>query len=664
MLLGRLDSLPGGQSNGVGPMELITLDFETYYSSEYSLSNMTNEEYTRDPRFYAQMVGVKIANAPARVLEPSTLFDPRFRKRIEGAALLCHHAQFDGFILSHHFGLKPAFWLDTLSMARLVIPHAKSHSLAKLATAMGLPDKMCDILTDIKGTRELSPDQFKRLAIYCAHDVELTHAIFKTLAPHVPQEELRVIDATVRLFTEPVLALDTPRLGAYLEAVRQSKEDLLTKLGATKEDLHSSERFAALLRAVGVEPPTKPSPSDPTRACPGVGGYTCENGQLEPGVICPTCGGVGTVDNLIYAFSKNDDGMKELLDHEDERVQTLAAARLGFKSTQAETRCERLIRAAGRGPLPVYLNYAGAHTLRWSGGDKMNWQNLPRPVWQDGKLVTGARQKGEIRQSVLAPEGYVLVVGDLAQIECRMLNWLAGQQDILDMFAAGRDLYSELAAKIYGRPVDKSLKVERHLGKTAELGAGYGMGWSKFQETCRGGALGGPPIHLSDYEARNAIDTYRGSHQQVVELWKQANEVLRVLYEGREMAWGPMQVREHRIYGPGGSYLDYTNLQWDMERKNWYTVNRHGKHAKIYGAKLVENVVQWLSRIVIAQAMLRVGPKLRLAMSTHDELVAVVPEADGPAALEFMLAELRRRPVWAPTLPLDAEGGLARNYSK
>ena len=766
-------------------MDIVCLDFETYYATDYTLSSLTTEGYVRGPRFHAQMVGIKLNNHPTKAYPAEVLHEPKVRAQIERSAVLCHNAAFDGLILSHHFGLKPAYWFDTLSMARLVIPHVKSHSLAKLAQHFGLPDKMVQTLMDVKGTRDLSPDQFKRLAEYCCHDVELTYDIWKRFLPYVPREELDTIDMTLRMFTEPHLILDRPRLEKYLVKVQARKAEALDRLGVTKGELQSSEQFAELLRDCGVEPPMKESPSNP--------------------------------EKMIYAFSKTDDGMKALLEHPEERVQFLAAARLGEKSTIDETRTARLIDMATRGPAPVFLNYAGAHTLRWSGGDKMNWQNLP-----------SARnpERAEIRLSVMAPPGYVIVVGDLSQIECRMLNHLAGEQWVLDAFREERDLYSEGATAFYGRTITKENKLERHLGKTLELGCfaaetravtstgikpitkvtlddrlwdgevwvthqgvvprgaravlsmagvrvtpdhlilcgaqwrsaqdvasqtgerlisqalgtgsaslpspdtflangeasvaslstaktwetgglspnfsnvstrlseriptfdiaysgprnrytivtdagpmvvhncGYGMGASKFQTTCRGGALGGPPIILSDTEAKAAVGTYRHMHRHVTDYWKQGDRVLMALFQGDTMTWGPMTIREHRIYGPGGSYLDYTNMQWSTEKRKFYTVNRHGKHASIWGGTLVENVVQWLSRVVLVQAMLKIRHHLRIVTCTHDEAVCLAPEAQGEAATKFVLDTLRTPPEWCAGIPLDAEGGFDVRYSK
>lgn len=594
-------------------MNLITLDFETYFDSDYTLSKMTTEEYIRDPRFKSHMCGVFDRERPGCYYTEKTV--PYLAEIQASAGFVCHHAQFDGLILSHHYNIRPAMWFDTLSMARLVFPHAKSHSLGALAELLGLGKK--DVpYESFKGVHDLPPDLYNRVAAGCAQDVELTYAVFKKLLPYVPAEELRIIDITIRMFTEPHLALDRVRMQSYLEKTQQDKEFLLSQLGVAKSELQSAEKFAALLRAVGAEPPVKPSPSD--------------------------------ADKLIYAFAKTDDGMKNLLDSPDERIATLAAARLGQKSTIGETRAERLLGMSSRGALPVYLNYCGAHTTRWSGGDSLNWQNFTRG--------------SELRLSIMAPEGYRMVIGDLAQIECRMLNWLAGEENVLQAFRENRDLYSEGASRFYGRRITKMDKVERHLGKTLELGCGYGMGWEKFQTTCKQGALGGPAILLDEQESRAAVNSYRSSHKAVTRLWKYADRVLERLYTGDDdFVWGPMRVYGKRIVLPNGAMLDYSNLT--IIDDEYYTITRRGA-TKIYGAKLVENVVQALSRVVLSQAMLKIAHRRRIVMTSHDELACLTKEDEAAEILEFVLTTLRTPPAWCHDIPLDAEGGHDVRYSK
>lgn len=589
-------------------MNLITLDFETYFADDYTLSGMTTEAYVRDPRFKVHMVGfrggmyVSLGNVlPAHEAFNDTLF-------WNSKALLCHHAHFDGLILSHHYGIIPAFWFDTLSMARLVFPHAKSHSLGALAEMLGIGKKNIDYVS-FKNIRDLPPGLYGRIAEGCANDVEMTYAVYKAMLPYVPTEELRVIDLTVRMFTEPALQLDKPRMEAYLEKTRNDKEAILTQLGVTKADLQSSAKFCQLLENLGITVPTKCSPSQPGK--------------------------------LIPAISKTDEAMKELCKHDNETVQLLCTARLGQKSTIGETRASRLLTMVGRGALCVYLKYWGAHTGRWSGGDAVNWQNFPRG--------------GEHRLSVTAPTGYQLCVIDLAQIEFRMLAWLATDHRSLAALREGKDVYCDEATLFYGREITKADKAERQLFKAVILASGYGMGAVKFASVLK-------QQGLPDEHAAALNKHYRKTHPDVTKLWRYADKVLDALYAGgADFVWGPMRVRGRHVVMPNGAFLDYSNVV--VEDGGYAVTKRHGT-TKIYGAKLVENVVQALSRIVLSQAMLKIAERYKIVLTCHDEVVYLAQTEDAPEALAYGLSVMKSTPGWCAGIPLDAEGGYAERYSK
>ena len=596
-------------------MRLVTLDFETYFSADYTLSKMTTEEYIRDPRFKAHLVGWKEGDTPAGWFPAGLLHN--YADVLAESAVLCHHAHFDGLILAHHFGIRPAFWLDTLSMARLIFGTEVGGSLGKLAKHFKLPDK--NVPYDLfKGIRDLPADIEGQLGDGCAHDVELTHAIFKKLLPIVPRSELRVIDQTIRMFTEPKFTLDVPAATRELDSQKDKKRALLAKIGATEAEMASSAQFKTLLEALGVPCPMKISPTHP--------------------------------DKEIPALSKTDQGMKELLEHENETVAAMAAARLGVKSTIGETRATRLLSMADRGALPVYLKFAGAHTLRFAGGDKVNWQNFTPAL----------------KKCIKAPKGYRVVTVDSSQVECRGVNWLAGQRDVLDKFARGIDIYSENSTAFYGRPITRADKKERHLGKTIELGCGYGMSANKFQIICRQGALGGPPIVLSDEEAKSAVGLYRSSHPAVVALWRAGDRILEALSAGASCDWGPLRVHRQALWLPNGSPLWYRGLSRHQENgRTQFTVDRGRGPQRVYGALLVENITQALfSGLLVREAMLRIGARYPIALQVHDDITYLAPEAEADEALAFGIEEMKRVPIWCPGIRLDAEGGHSERYDK
>lgn len=599
-------------------MDIYTLDFETFFSAEYSLTKLNTEAYVRDTRFEALCLGV-VKNGMQTGALPQEEIAPWLRSiDWSKAAILAHHAQFDGLILSHHYGVIPGLWLDTLAMARQVHGTHVSVALESLAKHYGLSPKTVPYNL-FKGKRWNEMDGALKSALMngAEHDAALEWRIFKEMSKVFPAEEYGVVDMTTRMFTEPVLTADVNQLRDIWIAEERKKQGMLRELGVDASELQSSEKFADLLRAEGVEPGLK------------------ANAKGEK----------------IYAFAKSDDFMKELVDNDDETISLLARARLGVKSTIDQTRVETFGDALQRGALPVYLRYCGAHTTRWSGGDGTNWQNF--------------RRGGDLRKAIHAPEGYKIGVADSSQIECRLLNYVAGQHDVTERFRRGEDPYVAGASALYGRTITKEDKAERGTGKQMELSCGYQSGWFTFQKTAKLGIYG-PPQIINEAEARRAVDTYRRTHPAVVNLWGEAGRMISRLAGGEPTIWRDvMEVRDGKIYGPNGSWLDYSTLRYDKELQSWIVSKRNG-WTKLYGGKLVENVIQWLARIVISQCMLRLKARgFRIVTCTHDEIVALLP-ADGSEdeKLAVMLEEMNREVPWLPGIPLAAEGGVAVNYSK
>lgn len=330
------------------PTHLLTVDFETFWSADFTLKKLSTEEYVRSQQFQPFGASVKYGDAPSRWIDAEQL--PAFFAGVpwHDTALLCQNAQFDGAILSHHYGVIPALYLCTLAMARMALPRQR-HSLEKLAEHFGLPAKG-NAVHETKGLRELPPELRARLGAYACHDADLTREVFKRLLPAIPTEELRVIDLTVRLFTQPRLKLNVPKARSLLAKIIRAKRSACQRLGITKDMLASTDKFAAILdERFGIEVEMKRG-KDKADGTP----------------------------RYIPALAKTDTFMKSLLEHDNPDLQAVAALRLSIKSTLEETRLRRLIAMNKRGLLMVFLNFAGAHTFRWSGGDKVNWQNLTR----------------------------------------------------------------------------------------------------------------------------------------------------------------------------------------------------------------------------------------------------------------------------------------------
>ena len=598
-------------------MSILTIDFETYYAVDFSLTKVTTEEYIRDDRFEVIGVAVQIDDGKPEWFSGTFEDTKTWLERFDwdNSFGLAHNAMFDAAILSWRFGLKPKAWFDTLAMARATEGMEVGNSLAKLADRYNLGVKGTEVL-DAKGKHRLDmkPIEWLKYGEYCKNDVKLTYDLFQILLPRFGMHELKLIDLTLKMFSEPVLQLDTPLLEQHLLQVKARKEKLLDACVADKDTLMSNPKLAELLITLGVEPPMKISP---------------------------------TTGKETYAFAKSDEGFKALAEHPDERVQAVVAARLGTKSTLEETRTERFISISKRGRMPVPLRYYAAHTGRWGGDDKLNLQNLPR--------------KSLLKDAIVAPQGFTLIDADSSQIEARTVAWLSGQNDLVTAFERKEDVYKIMASSIYNKGENEITAEERFVGKTTILGAGYGMGSTKFGIQLR--TFG---VEIPDAEAARIIEVYRSRYPHIPRLWQEANSALDALRNKKTCKVGhqaqALAVTEHGFLLPSGLYLNYPDLQQDSDGQYSYA-SRRGR-IKIYGGKVVENICQALARCIIGEQMLRMAKRYKVALTVHDAVMVVVPDNEVEEAKKYVEECMQWRPSWAETLPLACELGVGKSYGE
>ena len=607
-------------------MDLITLDFETYYSREYSLSKMTTEEYVRDPRFEVIGVGVKVNNA-------ETEWASGTHKQIEDylhgfnwadSLVLAHNTMFDGAILSWRFDIHPKALADTMHMARALHGVETSAALKAVALRYDVGTKGTEVVRAMgKQRKDFSPDELSTYGDYCVNDVGLTYKLFNIMARKFPRKELKLIDLTLRMFTEPTLELNDELLTNHIENVKKRKAQLMVDANIQdKKDLMSNQKFADLLTGLGVVPPTKISP---------------------------------TTEKETYAFAKSDEEFKALLEHENDKVQALVSARLGTKSTLEETRTKRFIDISSRGNLPVPVRYYAAHTGRWGGDDKINLQNLPS---------RGPNAKA-LKSAIIAPEGHTIIEADSAQIEARVLAWLAEQDDLVSAFTNKEDVYKKMASTIYGVAVEDVTKDQRFVGKTTILGAGYGMGALKFQAQLK--SFG---FDMELDEARRVINIYRDANWKISQLWRNCQNMLRYMVQGDKLLVGRSGVLDIDPTGkavilPSGLSMFYHGLFMQQEEKGpqYYYKVRAGEK-KIYGGKVVENVCQGIARCIIGDQMLRIAKRYKVVLTVHDSIVCCVPDAETADAKAYVEESMRWVPEWAEGLPIDCEAGTAKSYGE
>jgi len=602
-------------------MDVITIDFETYYDKEFSLSKITTEEYVRDPRFEIIGVGVKVNDEKTRFFsgEHELLRQQLLRYDWDNSMVVAHNAMFDMSILNWVLGIKPKAIADTLSMARAVHGTEVGNSLAKLVKYYNLGEKGDEVINALGIRRTDFPiHQMKMYARYCVNDVDLTYDLFLTLLPMFQKVELKLIDLTVRMFTEPVLRLDVPVLEQHLVHVKKRKQDLINDTTTDLDNLMSNQKFAKLLGELGVEPPMKISL---------------------------------TTGRETLALAKSDEGFKALAEHPDERVQLLVAARLGNKTTLEETRTERLLGIASRGLIPVPLSYYAAHTGRWGGADKLNFQNLP----------SRGDNAGKIKRSILAPEGHVIIDCDSAQIEARVLAWFAGQTDLVEAFRDGKDVYKIMASAIYNKDVEEINKGERFVGKTTILGAGYGMGAPKFKAQLK--TFG---VDIEDDASKRVIDVYRETYPWIPSLWQSGNKAIEALSKGRTATWGngAVTIGKDGVLMPNGMYQRYPNLKKfkDKDGKVQYIYDSRRGSVKLYGGKLTENICQGLARCIIGEQMLKIAKRYRVVLTVHDAVACVAPIEQAVEAVAYVEECMRFVPQWAEGVPLNCESGFGASY--
>jgi DNA polymerase len=603
-------------------MNLITLDFETYYTTkDLGFKTQTTEEYVRDPRFEVVGVAVKVNDEPTQwcsdSLDEIDLWLHQFDW--DNSMVVAHNAMFDMAILNWHFDIRPKAIADTLSMARAINGIEVGNSLKKLAVHYELGVKGEEVLQAVNlRRRDFSEQQLAEYGAYCRNDVDLTYDLFLTLLPMFQKVELKLIDLTIRMFTEPQLRLDEALLQQHLVDVKLRKQLLLDECGANIEDLMSNQKFAEVLRGLGVEPPMKISL---------------------------------TTGKEALALAKSDEGFKALAEHPDERVQTLVAARLGNKTTLEETRTERLIGIAGRGKIPVPLSYYAAHTGRWGGSDKINFQNFPSRGDNAGKL----------KKAILAPEGHVIIDCDSAQIEARVLAWFAQQDDLVEAFKNGEDVYKIMASAIYRKEREEVTPSERFVGKTTILGAGYGMGSAKFQTQLK--TFG---VSVSAEESARIISTYRGTYPSIPTLWKSGSTAIDAMSKKRTATWGNgcISIGAEGILMPNGLYQRYPNLRKvrDKDGKDQYIYDSRKGAVKLYGGKLTENICQGLARCIIGEQLIKISRKYRVVLTVHDAVACVAPKEEAQEAMAYVMECMRFVPSWAEGIPLNCEAGIGESY--
>lgn len=621
------------------------VDFETYYASDYTLRKMTTAEYILDPRF--EIIGVCLTlfgglpvwfTGTKEEIRAVLSKLPWDRIRV-----IAHNAMFDGAILEWVLGFKPAKYLCSMMGVRpYVTPYTGRTDLGtvlKYLPELGV--QKGNAVESFIGMRraDFTSIQMNEYGAYCKDDTRGCVAIAHWLKDKLPDDELELIDLTIKKFTRPSLCLDKSAIETRLAAIGVEKSRIvnaLAKKNISERDVRSRAKLAGLLAGYGVAPPTKPS--------------------LATG-------------EETYAFSKQDVGFLDLLGHANPDVSSLIEARFALASNMEETRLSRLLDLAllnfqGMAALPAPLLYYGAHTGRFSGLDKINLQNLPRSkVLADGKTPDPA--SGWLRKSIVAPPGWKIIAADLANIEARIVACLSGQWDMVTDFASGLDQYSKFATKVYGRPINKrDHPIERFVGKTCILGLGYGMGWAKFLRQMRIAK-----VSMDERMAKDIVYLYRREYSKIPELWGALDAILKHAVDPKCLqVFGPLNIMHERILLPNGMPIIYPGLR--LAKTLGYNSglvfrDRRSDEGELglWGGAITENVVQALARIILTRAELRLARAgLKAVLQVHDELVFCVPDRHVDACMQASTLAMTAPVDFMPRLPVAVEIHSGQSY--
>ena len=633
-------------------MKICTLDLETFWDVGHSLTKMSPIAYCMHPDTEIISCAFKFGNTDTEVVFGEDNVKA-YCDAIDWSQywVVGHNLSgFDSMILSWRLNIKPLLWGCTLAMARPI--HAKDVglSLAKLVTHYGLGKKDNFALLQTKGKHlcDFTEQEIADMEVYNKADVDQCYGLLQRLIAQTKKDEVRLIDMTIRSLIEPQFDCDIDLLNNTLveEGIRKRQvlldaADTMAITGTNDDEkvqsvlklLSSSKKFADFLVSVGVEVPTKVSP---------------------------------TTGKDIPALAKTDEAFIALQEHDNPLVATASSARLDAKSTILQTRIASFLAAAEAHPrrkVPIPLKYYGADTTgRWSGW-AYNPQNLPRinPYFP--------KPSDALRKSLIAPKGYKVVVADLSGIELRVNHFLWKVPSSMELFKQDRenaDLYKDFASTLYEVDEANVSKEQRQVGKVAHLGLGFGAGAPTFQTVAK--LMGGVELDLDD--SKDIVDTWRRAYPEITIGWRTCHKALGTIIRGASGGaidpWGMVYPIPEGLQTPKG-IIRYPNLRTELNEETGRSEFVYGEgrnKARIYAGKIDENIVQHLARCVIADNALEMQRSTGLipALMVHDELVYVVPADQAQSTLDKVQAIMRTPPVWWPELLTWSEGDIADTY--
>lgn len=567
--------------------------------------------------------------------------------------------------------IQAAYWglplsLDTTS--QIIAPdYPKDKDGHRLMMQMAKPRKLNSITGKATWWHEDEPAKLDRLAVYCKQDVAAERAIAKRLLSIPPSVREQWI--TDQKINRRGVLIDTDTVQHMVKLSGQAQGDANLEIsGLTGGEVTATTQTARLLGWARSQ------------------GYPHDNLRKD----------------TVQHYLDTNAGPQGLAGMYLDRA---LALRLDSAKTSV-AKLHRMMTGAARADQRVrgMMQFYGAfRTGRWAGR-LIQLQNMPRGEFDDNAPIVDAlhtrRPYGWIKQNVgpvakvvssglracLKPaKGHKYVCADLGQIEARVVAWLAGQTDILNVFARGEDVYAYTGAKVTGKPVDQCGKgtSERALGKVLVLACGFGMGAQRFLETA---AKSG--VKLTAYEAQSAVQTWRAENSMIQQLWWDMDKAMRAVTSGKtdtaHVAQGKitfqaltdmhgrhvlmiLPCRKRCLVYRNAELRDNPNRPGETEITfmglNQYT--NKWERLRTYGGMLTENAVQATARDVIAVGIQRCeGDGIPIILTVHDEILAEVPANEAKKVSNQVLSNLTKHDTWYADLPVTADVWVGDYYRK
>lgn len=663
------------------PNHVVLIDFESYFDADYHLlrhnKGLPTAQYVMDPRW--EETGKAIVHVTQPFAEPQAMFwrgdddsyleylKREYGENLDGCTVVSHNLGYDGCVLARRHGITPAHAIDLLGIARHVHPgeHNDLDALTKRYKLLrkGETSQFKGLHLNPKWERTpgkapkmihrgMTAEEVEALAAYASHDGMAEWQLFMRMLPKLsrPEVELKLIQHTVvNLTLKPRLKVDVALGESIAKRMDAKVDEALAAVGHTHEEISGNTSFSAILGAAL------------DRAGDKLAKYQKTNKKGQP----------------ILAIAKTDEQLEVLKGHVSEEVKKLVTARTSIKSWPNHAKRVRRILAmaeAAGGWLPVPFKYYGAHTGRWSGDELINLQNLGS---RGDPLIT------EVRNVIVAPEGQTLVIVDAAQIEARVLDWISGQNDPV-WADPSRDPYCEFASKMSGQRIVNTKKVKqaikalkdyhdrmRGMGKIGELGCGYGMGAVKAMEY----AENSYGVTMDMPTAEKLVKTYRDSKPKVCKFWRVVEQKFKAAARYGEPSTMDRGLKFHKdgdvtvITLPSGRELRYKDVKCSIidGREQLWMPNHYEpkKRTFMWGGFLTENIVQAISRDILAEGVLNAEQEgIPVPLHVHDEYVGVTFVESAPAVLGAMIRILSKAPEWAAGCPLASEGQISPRYVK